>query len=191
MNRRICLLMLLSAFAGCASAPVAPGCVPMGRTGQVCLLEPAALRAARAAHIVEIHRNGREDVFVGQLQINAHALRLAGTSLFGTTLFSILYDGHSIQVQPPQADVHADMLLAMLELSLADPAVLRDRLHNLRLEVKAAQNAQVRELFEHGRLIARIRRSDAPLAEAQINIEIPADDMYLHMTPVPASMPHP
>ncbi|HVC38107.1 MAG TPA: DUF3261 domain-containing protein [Gammaproteobacteria bacterium] len=193
MNRRACLLLLplLALFAGCASAPATPDCTLVGRSGRVCLLAPAALPAVRATHIVEIRRNGHEDTFLGQLQIDAHALRLAGTSLFGINLFTIVYDGHTIDSQPPQMKLHPGMLVVMLELTLADPAELENRLHNLTLKVHTSDHGQVRELFERGHLIARIERSDAALAAARINIEIPADKLSVQMTPIPSGTAQP
>jgi len=193
MNHRACLLILplIALVAGCASAPATPDCTPVGRSGHVCLLAPEALPAVRATHIVDIRRDGHEEIFLGQLQIDAHTLRLAGTSLFGINLFTIVYDGHTINSQPPHMKFHPDMLVVMLELTLADPAELENRLHNLTLKVSSSDHGQVRELYERGHLIARIERSDAPLAEARIKIEIPPDNMSIEMTPIPSSTVQP
>ncbi|MDE2091759.1 MAG: DUF3261 domain-containing protein [Gammaproteobacteria bacterium] len=137
-----------------------------------------------ATHIVNIHRDGHEEIFLGQLQIDNHALRLAGTSLFGINLFNIEYDGQTIKSQPPHMKFHPDMLVVMLELTLANPAVLKNRLHNLTLKVSPGEHGQVRELYELGHLIARIERSDAPLTEAHIKIEISPDHLSIEMTPI-------
>ncbi|HVA54959.1 MAG TPA: DUF3261 domain-containing protein [Gammaproteobacteria bacterium] len=193
MIHRAYLLMLplIALVAGCASAPAMPDCTPLGRSGHVCLLAPEALPAMRAIHIVDIRRDGHAEIFLGQLQIDAHALRLAGTSLFGTNLFTIVYDGHTINSQPPLMKFHPDMLVVMLELTLADPTELENRLHDLTLKVSSSKHGQVRELYEHGHLIARIERSDAPLAEARIKIEIPPDNMSIKMTPIPSGTAQP
>ena len=67
-----------------------------------------------ATHIVSIHHDGRTNTFMGSLQIDAQALRLAGFSLFGTTLFTLTYDGHHVVQLPGKPAMHADLLFAML-----------------------------------------------------------------------------
>ncbi len=193
MIHRTCLLILpmIALVAGCASAPAMPDCTPVGRSGYVCLLAPEALPAVRATHMVNIRRDGHEDVFLGQLQINADTLRLAGTSLFGTNLFMVVYDGHTITSEAPQTDIRPKMLVVMLELSVADPAILKSRLHHLTINVNTDNHGQVRELFEHDRLIARIEISNAPLADAQIDIQIPSENLSVRMTPVANGVPQP
>ncbi|HVA56063.1 MAG TPA: DUF3261 domain-containing protein [Gammaproteobacteria bacterium] len=185
------ILLLIALVAGCASAPAIPDCTPVGHSGHVCLLAPETLPAVHAIHIVDIRRDGHEEIFLGQLQIDAHALRLAGTSLFGINLFTIVYDGHTIKSQPPHMKFHPDMLVVMLELTLADPAELENRLRNLTLKVSSSAHGQVRELYERGHLIVRIEKSDAPLAEARIKIEISTDNLSIEMTPITNSTVQP
>lgn len=182
--RALILLFLLVLLGACASAPPAPDCTRVGRNGQVCLLPPAALPAVNAVHLVSIRREGHDDSFMGRLQIDAHALRLAGFSLFGTNLFNIEYDGHRITSQPDSDTLHADTLVVMLELALADPAALQSRLHGLTLETRRTDHAEVRELFERGHLIAHIERSDGPIASAHLKIEIPPIKLSVQMTPL-------
>lgn len=186
--RNLVPLSLLALLAACATAPAAPDCTHVGRDGQLCLLAPAQLPAVDAMHLVSIHRDGHDDTFMGRLQIDAHTLRLAGFSLFGTSLFNIEYDGHAIVSRPKSGELHADMLVLMLELALAEPAALQSRLHGLTLKLGRADHAQVRELFEHGHLIAHIERSDGALADAHINIAIPAIKLSVQMTPLSAAV---
>ncbi|MGB9430281.1 MAG: DUF3261 domain-containing protein [Gammaproteobacteria bacterium] len=185
------LLSLLLLISGCSTAPIAPGCTQLGRGGQFCLLAPAALPAVSASHLVTLVRIGRQDTFMGLLRIDAHALRLAGFSLFGTNLFTIEYDGHAISSEPKHGDWHPELLVAMLELVVADPAMLQPRLHKLTLTLSTRGNTQVRELFEHGRLVARIEETGTPLSQARIRIEIPPARITLQMTPIAASMAPP
>lgn len=170
-------------LAGCATLPAAPGCTSLGR-GQFCLLPPVALPSLEASHLVSITRDGRQNTFLGLLHIDAHDLRLAGFSLFGTSLFNLEYDGQHITARPAQTDWRPEMLVAMLELTLADPAALRTHLHNLTLQVSETGRAETRELFDGGRLVARIVNSGGPLPQARIRIEIPAAKLSVRMTPV-------
>jgi hypothetical protein len=184
--RNLSLLLLLALLSACATAPPAPGCTRIGHTGQFCALAPAQLPAVRATHIVTINHDGQQDTFMGELQIDQHSLRLAGFSLFGTSLFTIEYDGNHITQLPKQTPIHAELLVTMLELALADPAILRERLHNLSLEVSAQDHIQTRELFEHGHLIARVERTDGPLTTAHIRIAIPLAKLSVQMDPLEA-----
>lgn len=183
MKLRLSLLALPLLLAGCATLSPPPGCVRLG-PGAMCLLAPAALPPVNDTHLVTVTRDGKRDTFMGRLAIDAHTLRLAGASLFGTGLFDISYDGRTIDAQPPQAKAHADLMLAMLEITLADPAALRSHLYDLTLEVSKHGNNEVRELFTHGHLVAHIERSSGPLAKARIRIEIPPAKTSLDMLPL-------
>lgn len=175
-------LLLSLVLGACATLPP-PGCVRLG-PGAVCLLAPAALPAVEASHVVTLTRDGKRETFMGRLAIDAHMLRLAGASLFGTGLFEISYDGHSIQARPPKAKAHADLMLALLEIAIAQPDALRDRLHGLALKTSRRGKTEQRELYAHGHLVARIERDTGPLAQARIRIDIPPANTVLDMLPL-------
>ncbi|MGH8372913.1 MAG: DUF3261 domain-containing protein [Gammaproteobacteria bacterium] len=191
LHRNLIALALLVLLSACATAPLAPNCTRIGHDGQFCMLAPASLPAVTATHLISVQHDGREDTFMGQLQIDSHALRLAGFSLFGTSLFTIEYDGRRIVRQPAKLDLHPELLVAMLELALADPAALRDRLHNLTLKLDTTGDTQTRELFENGHLIARIERTGTPLADAHLSIAIPLAKLSVRMTPLDDSKAQP
>lgn len=156
----------------------------IGRDGQVCLLAPAALPEVDARHLITVTRDGKKHTFMGVLRIDANFLRLAGFSLFGTSLFNISWNGHTLDVRPPQRDWHADTLVTMVELAIADPMRLRHRLHGLTLEVHHTDRGQVRKLFEHGHLRARIEKSAGPLARAHLRVDILPIDVSVRMKPI-------
>lgn len=183
--RFACLLFLAALIAGCASLPRGPGCVAIGPAGAACLLPPAALPVLEARHVVTIEHDGRKDVFLGRLRIDNKALRLAGSSLFGTPVFSLVWDGHAIDMQPPSEQMHPGLILAMLQAAIAAPAQLRPRLHGLVLKLRPdGAGGQIRELYEHGRLVARIHKQGTPLARAHLSISIPPAHMRLDMQPL-------
>jgi hypothetical protein len=171
-------------LAGCASEALRPGCLPLARDGQVCLLKPRALPHVEARHIVTVLHDDKKSVFMGDLEIDNNALRLSAASLFGTGLYSIVWDGASIDVKPPRAHKRAARLVTMVELALAAPARLRPRLVNLKLMVRHGSNGEVRTLYEHGHLIARIEKSAGPLNQARMSIKIPRADVRVTMRPV-------
>jgi hypothetical protein len=183
--KKLVLLAVISLLAACAT-PLLPDCTRFGRDGQVCLLPPAALPALDATHLVTVTREGHPDSFLGQLHIDDQALRLAGSSLFGTGLFTLSYDGKTIQSQPADPQLHADTLVVMLELALADPAALKPRLHGLDLSVSTDANGETRDITERGQPIVHITRSAGPLAQATLNIEIPPLKISVLMKPVPS-----
>lgn len=183
-TRILMLAVLLALLSACATTPLRPGCLRIGRNGQFCPLAPAQLPAVAATHLVSIHHDGRTDTFMGSLQIDAQALRLAGFSLFGTTLFTLSYDGHHVIQLPSKPEMHAKLLVAMLELTLAKPDELRPRLHDLTLTVSRHGNTQVRELSEYGHLIAHVEKTGTPLNAAHIMISIPPAKLSVKMTPL-------
>ena len=174
----------LGLLAGCASVPPAPGCVRLGRDGMFCALPPSALPAVSASHLVTVTHAGESQTFLGRLQIDAHHLRLAGLSLFGTTLFTLDYDGRQLTSHSAGGKLRPELLLAMLELAVAPAGELPPQLHDLTLTVSAAGDRQVRELWSRGRLIARIERTGDALDTAHIRIVIPIAKLSLQLTPL-------
>ncbi|MDE1886881.1 MAG: DUF3261 domain-containing protein [Gammaproteobacteria bacterium] len=181
------LLVMLILLTGCASVPLAPGCTRLGPDGVFCALPPAALPAVSANHVVRVTHAGQSQTFLGRLQIDAHHLRLAGLSLFGTTLFTLDYDGQQLTSHSAGGSLRPELLLAMLELTVAPARELPPQLHNLSLRVSTAGDRQVRALWNHGRLIARIEKSTGPLNQAHISIVIPGAKLSLQLTPLDAT----
>lgn len=182
------LALVLSSMGGCVT-PLMQDCIRFGRSGQFCPLPPAALPALDGSHLVSVTRAGHTDSFMGQLHIDPQALRLAGASLFGTGLFLMQYDGKQLSVQPELPQLPTDKLLVMLELSLAEPDRLRPQLRDLELTVTKADGKEVRELTEHGHLIARIEQDMAPLARRNMRINIPPLDLSVQMKPLAEGTP--
>ncbi|HSN18271.1 MAG TPA: DUF3261 domain-containing protein [Gammaproteobacteria bacterium] len=183
MTRSLLPVLLLGTvmLAGCAT-PLLPGCSRLGRNGQVCLLPPSALPAMDAVHLVSVTREGQTDAFMGQLHIDADALHLAGSSLFGTGLFTLSYDGARVTVQPDEQQFPAEKLVVMLELALLPPDELRPRLHDLELVVSETAAGEVRDVSERGHLIVHIVRGGGPLAEAPLQMDVPPLKLSVKMT---------
>lgn len=185
MKIRAAIVSLVLLCVGCATLPTGPGCVQIGPSGAACLLAPAALPNVQAQHIVSVSHDGKQDTFLGRLSIDASALRLAGASMFGTHLFTITWDGVTISAEPKNAKLRADLIVAMLQAALVDPALLRPRLHGITLQLsRAGDGGERRELFEHGHLVARIDISGAPLAKAHLRIEVPPAHLTLDLAPL-------
>ena len=186
--KKLGLMVLLSLLTACAT-PLLPDCSRLGRAGQVCLLPPSALPKLDAVHLVTVTRDGKPDSFMGQLHIDAQSLKLAGSSLFGTGLFTLSYDGHLIQSQPDNPDLPADTLVVMLELALADPAALQPRLHGLELAVSETSQGEVRDLSEHGHALVHMLRGPGPLPEAALSVDIPPLKISVSMQPLAPQAP--
>ncbi|MGA9852064.1 MAG: DUF3261 domain-containing protein [Gammaproteobacteria bacterium] len=184
MNLKLAALVLAAVFlAGCASVPP-PNCVAFGR-GQFCLLPPAALPAVDGAHMVTIEHDGGKQMFIAQLHIDQHVIRLAGSSLFGPSLFTVSYDGHALHSEPAQVSQRADLLIAMLELVTADQRYLQTAMQGLTLtQTTATDGARVRELFQQDRVVAHIEISAGSLAQASIRFNIPPAHMSVLMRPL-------
>ncbi|HEV2331603.1 MAG TPA: DUF3261 domain-containing protein [Gammaproteobacteria bacterium] len=189
--RRLALLLLPLLFAGCATPLLGPGCTPFGRDGQLCLLPPAALPPLEGSHMVKVTHDGQEDAFLGLLHIDSRKLELAGFSLFGTSLFDLTYDGTTVTSVPVDSKLKPEMLVAMLELSLADPKLLQGRLHGLTLKTASDGNLEERDVYEGDELIVHLQRDLKPLDQATLSIEIPPRGIKVEVTPLPADKPAP
>ena len=183
--KKLSLSLLLLVLSACATT-LLPDCTRFGRDGQVCLLPPSALPGLDATHLVTVTREGRLDSFLGQLHIDDQVLRLAGSSLFGTGLFDVSYDGKTLKAEPDSPQLHADTLVVMLELALADPAEIRPRLHGLDMTVTSTAAGETRDISERGHPIVHIERSTGPLAQARLKIEIPPLQVSVKMDPMPS-----
>jgi hypothetical protein len=181
--KKLYLAALLTLLTACAT-PLLPDCSRFGRDGQVCLLPPAALPKLDAVHLVTVTRDGKPDSFMGQLHIDDQTLRLAGSSLFGTGLFTLSYDGHAVRAQPDNPQLRAETLVMILELALADPTALKPRLHGLDLAVSETAASEVRDISERGHPIVHIVRGKGPLPEAPLSVDIPPLKISVTMKPL-------
>lgn len=182
--RLLPLLFLVTLMAGCATLPDGPGCVAIGPAGAFCPLPPQDLPAVSARHMVTITHDGQNQTFLGRLHIGADALRLAGASLFGTHLFTITWDGARTSSEPPLPSLRPKLMVAMLQVALADPDALRPRLHGMVLKIENDGANEVRTLYEHGHLVARIERHGNMLASATLTIHIAPAGLRVQLTPL-------
>ena len=174
-------------LAACATPLLGPECTRFGRDAQLCLLPPASLPVVEGGHMVKVKHDGREDAFMGLLHIDAQQLRLAGLTLFGTGLFELSFDGTQATSMPAGSVLKPELLVAMLELAIADPKLLQEHLHGLTLEVSSVAGVETRELRESGRLIAHIEKRGTSLEGADIRIAIPPAEVSVEMSPLNAA----
>ena len=182
--RYLALLLPLLLLAGCTTPLLGPGCTRLGRDGQLCLLPPAALPPVEDSHMVKVMHDGGEDAFLGLLHIDSRKLELAGFSLFGTSLFDLTYDGTKVTSVPADSKLKPGMLVAMLELSIADPKLLQGRLHGLALRTSTNETLEKRDLYEGNRLVAHLERNLKPLDQSTLSIEIPHYGVKVEITPL-------
>jgi len=177
-------LLLTTLLAACASLPKSGDCVDFGGGGGLCLLPPSALPAVEAAHLVQFDHADQHESFIGHLHIDAASQRLAALSLFGSHLFTIAWDGHAVGGTNADAKLRPALLVAMLQLAVADPERLRTHLHGFTLTEQSQAGYSLRELSRHGRLAVRIERHGATLATATLDISVPRAKLELHLKPL-------
>jgi len=176
--------LILLFMAGCAGVPPV-NCVALGRGSHVCLLPPAQLPALDGAHMITVDHNGKRQMFIGQLHIDSHVIRLAGSSLFGPSLFTVSYDGDNLHSEPVDGRQRADLLIAVLEMVAASQRTLQPALQGLTLtQTTATDGKRLREFFERGHLVVRIEMSAAPLTQAVIRFDIPSANLSVLMQPL-------
>ena len=178
------LALILLFMAGCASVPPV-NCVALGRDSHVCLLPPAQLPALDGVHMITVDHNGKRQMFIGQLHIDSQVIRLAGSSLFGPSLFTVSYDGDNLRSAPADGRQRADLLIAMLEMVAAGQRTLQPALQGLTLtQTTTTDGKRLREFFQRGHLVVRIEMSAAPLTQAVIRFDIPSANLSVLMQPL-------
>ncbi len=178
------LALILLFMAGCASVPPV-NCVALGRDSHVCLLPPAQLPALDGVHMITVDHNGKRQMFIGQLHIDSQVIRLAGSSLFGPSLFTVSYDGDNLRSAPADGRQRADLLIAMLEMVAAGQRTLQPALQGLTLtQTTTTDGKRLREFFQRGHLVVRIEMSAAPLTQAVIRLDIPSANLSVLMQPL-------
>jgi hypothetical protein len=183
--RPIVLSLLTIALAACASLPAhRADCVAFTHGAGMCLLPPSALPAVEAAHLVQLDGANRHESFIGHLHIDHATQRMAALSLFGSHLFTVSWDGHAIDGGAANAKLKPAMLVAMLQLAVADPAVLRTQLYGFALSEQTTPDHSLRELRRHGQLAVRIERRGATLATSTLDISVPRAQLHLHLKPL-------
>jgi|GEM_PF-2466819 len=153
------LALGLFLLAACAPVPLPdePGCERLHARLAYCLLSPAEMGAVseRLDRVTVISPAGRQD-FIGQLRVEEERFLLAAQSLTGMALFRVEWDGQNVasRGQFPDAAPSPMQLLALLQLTLAEPESLNRVIHGGRLESEAGGDRRLR--LDDGRVILRI-----------------------------------
>ncbi len=168
------------ALAACASAP-GPNCVRLSARGFFCLLAPAALASQDGTDLVTVTRRGKAEHYVGQLSITPARIELALTSLAGVSLATVSWDGSAAKIRAPKGTrLDPRQLVALLELTLAPPDVLRSALHGLELSLVETAAGHERRLSADGKLVARAVAAQ----DGTTQIEVPRAALTLVLRPV-------
>lgn len=182
------LALLVGALSACVSLPGQVPCVSFGPGAGLCLLAPAELPAVDAAHVISFKHDEDEQSFIGQTHVDSHSLKLATSSLLGPSIFSVRYDGHTIETQPADGPWHADLLLASLEMALASKEALAPALHGLTLQQIDTADGYRRDILRGQELMAHIDVSGPPAARS-VRIDFPPAHITVSLRPLPAATP--
>lgn len=176
--------LLLAACAGPGGRGAAP-CVALAPGASVCLLAPAVLPQLELRHLVQLEHENRHETFIGQVRVDARALHLAAVSPFGAHLFSVRWDGVTATLTPPRTPLRPELLVALLQLALADPAALRPQLRGMTLRVDAGERGtEVRELRRGEALLGRIVRRGDLAADGRLDVLLERSQLRLRLTPL-------
>ena len=137
------------------------------------------------AHMITIEHNGKKKMFIGLLRIDSRTIRLNGSSLLGPDLFTVTYNGHSLNSTPPNTLNHPGILIAMLELVVANPHILRGVLQGMVLrQMIPSKSEQVRNLYTRRRLFMHIAIYGDQLSHASVRMDIPSAHLIVLMQPL-------
>lgn len=187
---RLALLLLALSVAGCAGAPMNPSgtpCVALGLGQQFCLLPPTKLPVLTASHIVEYKHGTEVQSFLGQMLTDGHHFTLVTASLLGPTLFTVDFNGARIVTTPAEGPWHGDLLLALMELALADEKDLAPALKGLSLKQTPVGAGWQREVYSGERLLVSVDTDKPSFPSAQVRIEIPSEQVTVTLQPIPES----
>lgn len=187
-------LMLLALLSACAGHHMGKDtlhqtparnkiCPQLDDNIAVCLLDPANLPQGTARHVVSLQYADKDRTFIGILTINQGMLRLRGLSPMGLKLFDLQYNGHSIQLHAPDnALPKPALLIALLQLMLAEPALLKKTLpESLQLNTRAIENGVKRVLRAGNEKIIIITTHGDTALTANYAVAVPALNMKLKL----------
>lgn len=182
------LALLVSALSACATLPGQAPCVSFGPGAGLCLLAPTELPAVDTVHVISFKQDEDEQSFIGQTHVDAQGLHLVTSSLLGPTIFSVSYDGHTIETQPADGPWHADLLLASVEMALASKEALTPALHGLTLQQTDTADGYRRDILRGQELMAHIEVS-GPQTARSIRLDFPPAHISVSLRPLPAAPP--
>jgi len=183
MLRSFLLLCCALIMTACAipNLPDEEQCERLDRRLGYCLLAPEALGwQGERLDRVQIQSTEGRQAFIAQLRADESSLLLAAQSMTGMALFRLRWNGQQLDStgRYPEEGPSAQQLLALIQLTLGDPAALNRHIYGGQVDTEVAGQRRLR--LDNGRVILRIHflGEDAP-----IRIEF-AEDIQISLEPL-------
>lgn len=189
----ICLALLVS---GCSQTLQRQTCVDLAKDVTYCLAPiPAGSQIRSATQQVAINVNDSRHELLSQLELDREKLTLVGLAPLGQALFTLVFDGASLNSQQSMLlgdEFKAEYLLALIQLIYWPEEDVNAHLQGARLTSPECDAPRCRRIYATGNdakadqqeSILKIRFDKRDPWQAEVELAIPQAKFDLKITPV-------
>ncbi len=167
MSVRASEFLILALLAGCAS----PRCPDLPGGPRYCLQDTTAVAPYSALQDIRIRRGDLDERLIGQLEVDAAGMRLAGLTPMGQRVLEAQFDNKEATASSLAGDrFDARALLSLVQLAVWPAASVRAGLgHDWELEDTPA----LRRLLRDGNSVMEVERQGEPPQYQYLDIRLP------------------
>ncbi|AZG75265.1 DUF3261 domain-containing protein [Shewanella livingstonensis] len=193
LSRRVVALFLLSLLTACSQQIARQTCVPLTGEAQYCL-SPTSTVLTDAQHqdinltqMVNFTRGQDSHELLTQLELNPQRMTLVGLAPFGQALFTLVYDGQTLQSEQSLllgGQFKAEYLMAIMQLIYWPTEQVNQQLSGGKLIAKTCNMALCKQLVDDNGALITLTYNNIDPWLAQVNIDIDAADIHLQINPI-------
>jgi len=193
MPLRVVVLLLLSLLSACSQQIERQTCVPLASKAQYCLSSTAAVLATSPQQDISLSQmvsftHGQENhELLTQLELNPQRMTLVGLAPLGQALFTLVYDGQTLQSQQSLLlgeQFKAEYLLAMMQLIYWPTEQVNQDLTGGKLVTMACNMPLCKQLIDASGTLITLTYNDIDPWLAQVNVDIDAADIHMQINPI-------
>ncbi len=181
------LSLLVLALSGCAQQLNRQTCMSLAKEVDYCLAPLINMEQSQTQQ-VNLEVNGQRHQLMSQLELSPEQMTLVGLAPLGQALFTLTYDGHSLNSEQSRLlgdEFKAEYLLGLLQLAYWPEEEINRHLQGGKLERHFCAKANRRVLYAEDKTeVITISYSQAAIWQAQVTIEIPQAKLTLKITPI-------
>ncbi|WP_350432380.1 DUF3261 domain-containing protein [Shewanella sp. H8] len=193
MLPRLVALLLLSLLSACSQQIERQTCVPLASEAQYCLSSASTVLATSPqqdtslSQIVSITHGQENHELLTQLELNSQQMTLVGFAPLGQALFTLVYDGQTLQSQQSLLlgeQFKAEYLMAIMQLIYWPTEQVNQHLTGGELVTMACDMPLCKQLNNASGALITITYSDIDPWLAQVNVDINAADIHMQINPI-------
>ncbi|MGK0410171.1 MAG: hypothetical protein ACJASB_002333 [Shewanella psychromarinicola] len=192
LSRRIVALLLLSLLTACSQQIVRQTCVPFTGEAQYCLSPTSTVltdahQDINLTQMVNFTRGQDSHELLTQLELNPQRMTLVGLAPLGQALFTLVYDGQTLQSQQSLLlgeQFKAEYLMAIMQIIYWPTEQVNRHLSGGELMIKPCNMGLCKQMLDADGELMRLIYSNIDPWLAQVNVDIDAADIHIKITPI-------